>query len=99
MSPILNCNRPSSRKERAFGLVHSVAWEDRLSPRIVLRTSASPASRNEVEDQHDHGDYENEVDQSAAYVECEAQEPQHQEDYEDCPEHMPLLSGLRAPGS
>jgi hypothetical protein len=38
------------------------------------------------------------VDEAAGNVEGEAEKPQDQKDYEDCPKHIQHLSRLRTPG-
>jgi hypothetical protein len=39
------------------------------------------------------------VDQTAANVKAEAQKPQNQHNYKNCPEHWRPFSALRAPES
>jgi hypothetical protein len=56
--------------------------------------AASPA--DQVEDQHDYSNNDQNVDQTAADMEREAQEPQNHKNYEDCPEHGASLSGAGA---
>lgn len=47
----------------------------------------SVATGEKVEDQHDDGENEQDVDESAADMHCETQEPKHEENDDDCPKH------------
>jgi len=46
------------------------------------------ASRYQVVNQDNHRYNDQKVDQATADVQCEAQEPQNQKNYEDCPKHI-----------
>jgi hypothetical protein len=46
----------------------------------------SPASY-QVDDQNDHGYYEQQMDQAAANVRKQANQPQDQQNYQNCPQH------------
>lgn len=73
---------------------------DRFSIDLLLGAQAalqSAASGNQVDDQHNQGDDQQKVNQSAGDVEAEAQDPQNQKDDEDCPKHMQHLSEMRTP--
>jgi hypothetical protein len=66
-----------------------------LQALLVLQDTAS--SGYQVEDQDDHGEHKQKVNQAAGKMKGEPQEPQHQKNHEDCPEHtFPLAQ--RAPG-
>jgi hypothetical protein len=45
-------------------------------------------AREKVEDQHDHCQYEQDVDKSAANVKAESEQPQDEENYDDRPKHL-----------
>lgn len=66
-------------------------------PRALLASESAPAARHEVEDQDDHGEHQEKVNQTASYVKAEAHEPQNQNDYKYCPEHLHPFLALLAP--
>jgi hypothetical protein len=49
--------------------------------------SQAAAAADQVEDQHDNSDHDQDVDKPAANVKREAEQPQNQQNYKDCPEH------------
>jgi hypothetical protein len=51
-------------------------------------SKGAPASRYQVKDQDDDCHNDQNVNQTAAYMEREAQQPQNQKNYKDCPEHF-----------
>jgi hypothetical protein len=51
-------------------------------------SDTSPASRYQIEDQNDQGNDEQDMNQAAANVEAEPQQPENQEHYENSPEHF-----------
>jgi hypothetical protein len=60
------------------------------------RGSSGAAATDQVEDQNHYGDDQQQVDETARYVETETQKPQNQQNHEDCPKHKCLpLAGLR----
>ena len=59
----------------------------------VAQLDHSSSSGDQVNDQHDHGCDQQQMDQAACHMEAESQEPENQQDGEDCPEHIwPSLS-------
>jgi hypothetical protein len=57
-----------------------------------------PATGDQVDDQHDNGDDQEQVNETAGHVKAESQDPEDQQDYEDCPEHAitsPFLDTTR----
>jgi hypothetical protein len=66
--------------------------------RRVASESATP-SRDEVEDEDDDSEHQQKMNESAGYVEGEAQKPQNQYDDKDCPEHKSPISASPAPES
>ena len=46
------------------------------------------SSSDQVDNQHDHGRDQQQVDQAAGHVEAESQKPENQQDGKDCPEHI-----------
>jgi hypothetical protein len=52
--------------------------------------SALSSARDQVHDQQDHPDDEQNVDEAATNVKREAEQPEDEHDYEDCPEHSAL---------
>ena len=61
------------------------------------------AAAQQLEDQDDQGDHQQHVDEGADDVRREAQQPQHQQDHDQRPEHPTLLgltgrSGVERPG-
>jgi hypothetical protein len=50
-----------------------------------------PASRNQLEDQGHYGQYQQNVDETAHRVAAHhSHQPQHKQNYEDCPKHSSL---------
>ena len=64
---------------------------------MLLRLQTASASDEQVVDEDYHRDNKHEVNKSAADVETESQKPQNNEDDNDCPKHIFLLSALRTP--
>ena len=64
---------------------------------MLLRSQTASASDEQVVDEDYHRDNKHEVNESAADVETETQKPQNNEDDNDCPKHIYLLSALRTP--
>src|SRR5271166_1692461 len=59
--------------------------------------SGCSATTDQVDDQDHDGNNQQNVDQAARYVQAESKQPQNQENYQNCPEHMLLLKAwLRA---
>ena len=55
--------------------------------RLSRGLESSTSSGDQVEDKYDQREHQQEVDQPAAEVEAETEEPQDQNDYKNCPEH------------
>ena len=67
--------------------------------RAGRRRRANPCSdyaataRDQIDDQHNQGDHQQEVNQATRDVEAEAQQPHNQQDHKNGPEHGdPLLA-------
>jgi hypothetical protein len=60
---------------------HGVLWRGQGS-------QGASSARNQVEDQNYDCDDDQEVNQGATDVESEAEQPQNEENYEDCPKHF-----------
>lgn len=67
-----------------------------MAPPLHGLESASPAG-HEVENQDDQREHQQQVDERTRNVKAEAQYPQHQHHYKDCPEHFYSISSLAAP--
>ena len=63
---------------------------DCLMRNCLKRSSAA----DEVEDQHNHGNDQKEVDEPAGYVEGKTQKPKNEQNYKDRPKHI-VLQGSR----
>lgn len=48
----------------------------------------SSSAGNQVNDQHNHGNHQQQVDQAAANMEAESQKPENQQNRENCPKHV-----------
>lgn len=69
------------------------------TPETFEVSENAPSSGHQVEDQDRERNHEQQVNQAARDVEAEAQEPQKQNEYENCPKHIHLASALPAPGT
>jgi hypothetical protein len=54
---------------------------------LAVADSQSPAATDQVEDQHYHGDYDENVDEASTDMQGEAKQPQNHENDKDCPKH------------
>src|SRR5664279_4927115 len=61
---------------------------------IRRKRSGCSAATDQIDDQDYDGDDQQKVDQTATYVETEAEKPQNQKNDKNRPEHMFLLCGL-----
>jgi hypothetical protein len=52
-----------------------------------IRQSECTAAGEKVEDKNDDRNHEKQVDEAARDMQAEAEKPEDNEDYEDCPEH------------
>lgn len=80
-------------------VVSSAALDKRAGAALSMLSNCSPAT-DKLQYQHNQCDQKQNVDIGAQHVESnEAQQPQHQQYYEDCPEHLYpspcLFSALR----
>jgi len=55
------------------------------------RLYTAPAGE-EVEDQHDNGENQKDVDESATHMKAESKEPENEKYDDDCPKHCVLFS-------
>lgn len=79
---------------------HAPTYPWRMIPSTLFRLCASenaPPSGQKVEDEDDQGYDEQEVNKASSYVKAEAEKPQDQNHYKDCPEHIFPFSATRAP--
>jgi hypothetical protein len=66
------------------------------SSSVTLNSDGSTASADKLQDQDNEGDEKQNVNVRAQHVKSdEAQKPQHQQYYEDCPEHLLSISFLQ----
>lgn len=84
-------------KDRIFKLEAFLGAGVAESPEAQATSQNSAASGNQVDDQDDQCDHQQKMDQATGYVQGEAQKPQNEKDYEDCPEHIHTLSALCTP--
>jgi len=49
---------------------------------------------HQVQDQHHHSDYQQQVNQTPGHVEAETKKPKNQKHNENCPKHIDLLRSL-----
>jgi hypothetical protein len=54
--------------------------------KLPVRLDGSPAGY-QVDDQNNHGDYEQQVDEAATNVREQANQPQDQQNHQNCPQH------------
>jgi hypothetical protein len=52
-----------------------------------------PPAADKINDEHDHSDHEQQMDQRATKMADEAKQPEHEQDYEYCPEHRVVPFG------
>jgi hypothetical protein len=57
------------------------------APTLTLHRSNRAAAGDKVDDENDDRNHEEQVDEAACDVQAEAEEPEDNKDYEDCPEH------------
>jgi len=72
-----------------------ILWREPCSAPVPTNRGAAqvdllngPTSGHQVDDQDDQRDHQQNVNQSAGYVQGETKKPQDQQDYEDCPKHI-----------
>jgi hypothetical protein len=53
---------------------------------IDVTLQGTPAL-NQIDNQHDDGDDDQNMNQTAANMHCEAKQPKYEQNNEDCPEH------------
>jgi len=92
-------NATSTRGFNSRGKVaHSLGKVEAFAPPDLAASQGAPASSDQVEDQDDDRHNDEKVDQGAADMESEAEEPQHQKNHEDCPKHIFLFRSRGTPG-
>src|ERR1019366_5374011 len=64
----------------------------------VAALHLTPAA-HQVNDQHHQRNHQQQVNQTAGYVEAETKKPQNQKHNENCPEHVDLLRAVECPES
>lgn len=62
------------------------------------RSERAASADNQVENKNNHGNNQQQVNQAATEVHAEAQKPQNEDDYKDCPKHNSTFLILQAPG-
>jgi hypothetical protein len=72
-------------------VAHSPGKVEAFAPPDLAASQGASASGDQVEDQDNDRHNDEKVNQGAADMESEAEEPQHQKNHEDCPEHIFLL--------
>jgi hypothetical protein len=53
----------------------------------AIHSKRASASGDQVDNQHDDGDNQQQVDHAARYMQAEAKNPKSQNDYKECPKH------------
>lgn len=57
---------------------------------LFLSSQRRASAGEQVDEQHNHGDNQQQMDQTSSHVKAEPQKPHNEENYKDGPEHRPL---------
>jgi hypothetical protein len=100
-------HRDQARYDRARTLVTRISGEVQvlsfhLNPRklkpltVKMALHRTPAA-HQVNDQYHQRNHQQQVNQTAGYVEAETKKPQNQKHNENCPKHVDLLRSFERP--
>ena len=56
---------------------------------LFLSSQRRASAGEQVDEQHNHGDNQQQMDQTSSHVKAEPQKPQNEENYKNRPEHKP----------